>query len=329
VSRTDARGRARPLPIFARFPGLAELPRVPLIRWPTPVAHLPQVAPWLWVKRDDLCADPLGGNKVRALEFLIAGADEHTTFVTVGSEGSTHALAAATYAKREHARVVVGRWKQEMNATASAVSAATARAASEAPVFGSVVAAYAWAALQRARGARWIPAGGSSPLGALGHVNAALELADQISAGSLPEPGEIVVPLGTGGTLAGITLGARIAGLSSRVIGVQVVPRIVANRHHVARLARATARIIRRHADDKRGIPLLHARDIRIDASQFGGAYGRETEAATEALSRFEHAARIRLDRTYSAKAAASAIARAREAGGPTLFWMTFDSRGV
>lgn len=293
------------------------------------MAHLPQVAPWLWVKRDDLCADPLGGNKVRALEFLIAEADDETTFVSVGSAGSTHALAVATYARRAGARVAIGRWKQEMNTSASAVAAATERLASDSPVFRNVAGAYMWAALQRARGARWIPAGGSSPLGALGHVNAALELADQISAGVLPEPREIIVPLGTGGTLAGMSLGARIAGLSSRVVGVRVVPRIVANRRHVARLARATARIIRRHAESAADVPLLRASDVHVDSTEFGGAYGRETPDAIEAVARFERAARIRLDRTYSAKAAAAALTRAREDGAPTLFWMTFDSRGV
>src|SRR3954462_12116137 len=106
------------LPLLERYPALAELPRVELGSFPTPVARVAALSPNLWVKRDDLCADPLGGNKVRALEFLLGGVTRGDRLVTVGSAGSTHALAVATYGKRLGARVFVGRWKQEMNATA-------------------------------------------------------------------------------------------------------------------------------------------------------------------------------------------------------------------
>jgi D-cysteine desulfhydrase len=329
ASRADARRRGRELPLVARFPGLADLPRASLIRWPTPVLHAASLAPSLWIKRDDLCADPLGGNKVRALEFLMGGAEPETTFVTVGSAGSTHALAVATYARRLGAKARVGRWRQQMNASAAAVSSAIERTAPPAPVFRNVAAAYAWAALQRGRGARWIPAGASSPLGVLGHVNAALELADQITAGVLPEPRRIIVPLGTGGTMAGLALGVRIAGLSTAVIGVRVVPRAVANRMHVARLARRTASLIERHAGALVHLPRLRAHDLAIDQQEFGGAYGRVTDRATEAARRFELTARIRLDLTYTAKAAAAALSLAENAEGPSLFWLTFDARGV
>ena len=78
---------------------------------------------------------------------------------------------------------------------------------------------------QRARGARWIPAGGSTPLGVLGHVNAALELAEQIDARRVPSAEHVVVPLGTGGTAAGLALGVRDRRTRHRVVGVRVVPR--------------------------------------------------------------------------------------------------------
>ena len=65
------------------------------------------------------------------------------------------------------------------------------------------------------RAAQYIPLGGSTPLGTLGHVNAALELADQVERGELPLPGRVVVPLGSGGTAAGLALGFAIAGLDT------------------------------------------------------------------------------------------------------------------
>jgi YbgC/YbaW family acyl-CoA thioester hydrolase len=187
------------IPLVARFPALARVPRVALGCYPTPVVALGTLAPSLWIKRDDLCADPMGGNKARALEFLFGDLEPGERVVTVGSAGSTHALAVAVYAKRLGARAMVGRWRQEMNATAIRVAQLLEESTERAPIFRSPIGAYLWAWRAQRRGARWIPAGGSTPLGILGHVNAGLELVAQIDAGLLPSPDRVVVPLGTGG----------------------------------------------------------------------------------------------------------------------------------
>src|SRR3954464_3724397 len=151
------------LPLLARYAELSVLPRVALGRFPTPVAHVPSLAPFLWVKRDDLSADPLGGNKSRALEFLLGGVRAGDSIVTVGSAGSTHALAVATHGARLGARVFIGRGRQEMKAAATGGARRIAEAAEEAPVFRSPVGAYLWSARRRLGGARWIAAGGSTP----------------------------------------------------------------------------------------------------------------------------------------------------------------------
>src|SRR5437764_1376374 len=114
----------------------------------------------MWIKRDDLSASPVGGNKARALEFLLGDVRSGDKLVTVGSAGSTHALAVATYGGRLGARVRVGRWRQEMNDVAVVVAERVQRVAETAPVFRTVPQAYAWAAWQRVRGAKWIAAGG-------------------------------------------------------------------------------------------------------------------------------------------------------------------------
>ncbi|MGV7969545.1 pyridoxal-phosphate dependent enzyme, partial [Mycobacterium kansasii] len=68
-----------------------------------------------------------------------------------------------------------------------------------------------------------LPAGGSAPLGVVGYVEAALEIAAQVEAGALPAPASVVVAVGSGGTVAGLHLGLALAGLTStRVIGVVV-----------------------------------------------------------------------------------------------------------
>jgi D-cysteine desulfhydrase len=241
----------------------------------------------------------------------------------VGSAGSTHALAVAVYGKRLGARVSIGRWKQEMNESARRVSDRIAKTVKRAPVFRTPIEAFAWAWLDRARGSRWIPAGGSSALGMLGHVNAGLELVAQIDAGAFPQPKVVVVPLGTGGTMAGLALAFAIAQRDITVIGARVVPRIVARMSRVRTLADDGAKLIARRAG--MSVPRVSAAALAIVHESYGGAYGRETDAARRAAEQLRNASAIELDSTYSAKAFATALDAAQRV--PTLFWLTFDSR--
>jgi len=283
----------------------------------------------LWVKRDDLASPVLGGNKVRALEFLLGGVCPGDTVVTVGARGSTHALATALHAARLDAGTVVHRWPQVMNATARLVDA---RLRTAATVHDSVTVptAYVRALLTRAalrlRGnhARWIPAGGTTPLGILGHVDAALELARQVEAGLLPAPERVVLPLGSGGTAAGLVLGFALAELRTRVVGVQVVPRLVASAARVRWLVERTRRLVAATAGSP--VPRAGLDRFEVERAFYGGAYGRETLAGRDVAHRFRdgHGGAM-LDLTYSAKACAAALARCD--GAPTLFWHTFDSR--
>jgi len=318
---TTSRGEPRLLGV--RYARLAALPRAELGRYPTPIERAPGLAPALWVKRDDLTGDPLGGNKVRALEFLLGRVRAGDRVVTVGATGSTHALATALYAQRLHAEAMVVRWPQEMTPIARAVAAWTDRTASHSYRARTVAGAYARAGWLRLRGAHWIAAGGSTPLGILGHVEGALELAEQIASGAMPMPSRIVLPLGSGGTTAGILLGTEIAGLRVKVIGARVVPRIVANRGHVMRLVRRTAKLIEHLSGEAVALP--DSNRFEIMHAMYGGAYGRETAEGRAAATRFEATVGSALDATYGAKALAAALSLS--GGEPTLFWLTFDGR--
>ena len=312
-------------PLIRRFPALASVPHVSLGHYPTPVEPADALARGLWIKREDRAAEPMGGNKVRALEFLLGDIRRGDHVVTVGALGSTHALATAIFARRLGAKVSVWRWPQEMSAGAATVAARIAAEVDGASASSSVVGAYIRAGAARMGGARWVPAGGSSPLGVLGHVNAALELAEQIDAGLVPRPRRIVVPLGTGGTAAGLALGARLGGIDAEILAVRVVPRVVANHRRVMRLARGTARLIERLTGAP--IPQLDDSSVRIVHAFYGGAYGRTTAAASAAAVRCLQATTIAVDVTYSAKALAASLADAAPVSGTTLFWLTFDGR--
>jgi D-cysteine desulfhydrase len=174
-------------------------------------------------------------------------------------------------------------------------------------------------------GARWIPFGGTSPRGILGHVNAALELADQVEAGELPMPSRVVVPLGTGGTAAGLALGFAAAGMRTQVIGARVVPRIATGGARVLLRAWSTARWVRRTTGVV--LPRVKPGAVRVVHDAYGGAYGRVTTLATDAATIIERALGLRLDATYSAKAFAIALRAARTEEGTTVFWSTFDAR--
>ena len=275
--------------------------RARLGTFPTPVeARGP-----LWVKRDDLNAPVCGGNKVRALEFLLGAVTPGDTVVTLGARGSTHVLATAVHAARLGARTIAYTWPQVMNPTALAVAhAIEAQCYRVVPTFHTLAGL---ALYKLHRGAQcYVPIGGTSPLGILGHIEAGRELAEQIRQGELPTPETVVVPLGTGGTAAGIAMGLGIEGIRTTVTAVRVVPWIASPPWRVPNLIRAA------------GFPAV---PVRVDHSAYGGAYGKPLDRGREAAS----AIGLPLDDTYMAKAAAVALAMR----GPTLLWVTFNARAA
>jgi D-cysteine desulfhydrase len=320
-------GYSLAIPLFTRFPALATLPRANLCDLPSPVQPFPERESGIWIKREDLNAPMCGGNKVRALEFLLGGLGEGDTVITTGGAGSTHVLATAIHASRLGIRTMASRWTHDMNPVADKVAARIRLAIPGSRVTWNPVVALAGARLHSSRRkVRYIPVGGTSPLGVLGHVNAALELADQISRGEMPRPASIVLPVGSGGTAAGILLGLTISGLDSiEVVGARVGPRIFSNRARVFAIARATRRLIARLTGEK--LPLPDSSRLRVVHNVYGGAYGRALAAATAPAKLLHDAMGLTLDDTYSAKAWTAVLNEQKSSKGPVLFWLTFDAK--
>jgi D-cysteine desulfhydrase len=223
------------------------------------------------------------------------------------------------------AATIAATWPHELAAVSQRVAEEIRRQCTEVRPHANVAAAFIDARLvRRSRAAVWIPFGGTSALGMLGHVNAALELARQIEAEELPRPSEVVVAHGTGGTAAGLALGFAIAGLRLPVTAVRAGPRYGAERGRLSWLAWRTSRLMRRLGADpgdawrRISVALWH------DA--YAGAYGRPLAAAEEVASDVGGRLGTTLDATYSAKACYAALVRGRRAG-PVLFWHTFDGR--
>lgn len=309
------------LPLTRRFPALRAVPRSALCTLPTPVeAFALGRGRTLLVKRDDLTATPLGGNKARGLEWLLGGIGEGDRVVTVGPTGSNSALATALYAARLGATTTVVRWKQHLNPAAIAVDARMREAARVIDA-GSVPAAYVVATLARLRQrAAWVPAGAATPAAILGHVNAALEFAEQVQARAFEMPTRVFVPLGTGGTAAGLALGFRIAGLGIPITAVRVVPRIVGRASRVTSLANRAASLIETRTGEF--VPRVPAAGIVVEHAFFGGEYGRPLVA--DDARAWARGAGLALDDTYTLKTCAAALASAEPR---PLLWLTFDGR--
>lgn len=173
----------------------------------------------------------------------------------------------------------------------------------------------------------FIWAGGSSALGTLGFVEAALELAAQVRDGEMPEPEAIFVAAGSGGSLAGLILGLRLAGLRSRVIGVRVVPAIITNDAMIDHLA-SGARAHLAACGDGPVLPTWTWGEIEILPGQMGPGYGSPTEEGLRVQRVIADTEGIALETTYTAKTLAGLVEWAsRHPGhGPLLFWNTFSS---
>jgi D-cysteine desulfhydrase len=232
----------------------------------------------------------------------------------------------AHFGARLGARTEVITWPQEEH-DVSLATAARLREIARVSAARSPATAMLRASVRRlVHRVRWIPAGGSSPLGALGHAAAALELGDQLAREGTPIPDTLVVPLGSGGTAAGLLVGIMLAGLPMRVLGVRVVPRIVANRRRVLDLARRTAALFAERAQV--AAPAIDESRFAIEETQYGGAYARETHAARSSAALVLAREGPALEGTYSAKALAAALALARAAPAErVLYWLTFDGR--
>ena len=313
------------------IPDRLPLPRAPLGVTRSPVERVDLACSTLWLKREDRNAPRLAGNKARALQFLLAGVDAGTVVTTLGGVGSTHVLATAVHAAGLGARCWAVRWPHELNAVAAAVDAAIGETCERAPVLPVPLALarlgwwYTGGGPGAGRRLQHVPFGGATPAGIAGQIEAGLELAAQVRDGELPQPARVVLPVGSGGTAAGVALGLAAAGLATEVIGVRVGPRLGVTRARVLRLARRTRHWLRELTD----LALPPPAPVRLLHEYYGGAYGRPLPAGDAAASRLHQAAALALDTTYGAKAAAAALDLAGRLPGPTLLWVTFDGRDV
>ena len=314
------------------FPRLASLPRAPLATLPTPLnpiptPHLP--IRHLSIKRDDLTSPTYGGNKVRKLEFLLgqAQAEQRKAVITFGAYGSNHALATAVHARalgiEPHAILT----PQVPTAYARATVLAHAGLGTVLhPIDGhdgSHAAGQLSDELKTRDGCEplVIPMGGSSALGAVGFVDAALELTEQA------RPDVVYLAGGTLGTAVGLAVGFAAAGVATRVVAVRVTPATVANEAVIARLASETIELLRKHEPS---FPALAPSDLALTLREgfYEPGYAEVTPAATHAVAVARELG-VKLETTYTGRAFAALLADAADgklADADVVFWDTYNS---
>ncbi|MCC6145395.1 MAG: pyridoxal-phosphate dependent enzyme [Candidatus Hydrogenedentes bacterium] len=328
-------------PLFAQWPGLSgPVPHCALATLPTPVEALEGLAAEtraasVHIKRDDQSGALYGGNKVRKLEFLLARAvaEGRRRVLTFGAAGSNHALATALYARQAGLRSI-SMMVPQPNAHSVRRNLLRGLSAGVEFHYRGTKAGLALATLRvlqrcRREDGRYpmvIPPGGSSPLGAVGFVNGALELRTQAEAGLLPVPDRIYVPCGTMGTAMGLLLGLKAAGLPTTVVTVRVVDRQFVNEKRARKLFASCNRLL--HEADA-AFPLLPFPEEQFEFRDdfFGEEYALYTEASVEACRRAAEVG-IRLEGTYTGKAFAALLhdgAQGRLAGKRVVFWNTYN----
>jgi 1-aminocyclopropane-1-carboxylate deaminase/D-cysteine desulfhydrase-like pyridoxal-dependent ACC family enzyme len=294
-----------------RLAALDALPRRAFAHLPTPLQPAPSLTKALvlkkplWVKRDDLTGPGLGGNKVRKLEYLLADSAEQgaNCVVTVGTGQSNHARLTAILG------AVAGMDVHLVLGGGSPVSWEGNLLLDRLGSTAHVVESEDWERLAESRHevaedlrrAGWcpyeVPMGGSTAVGALGYVDAYLELLGQLDAADI-HAGWIVHASSTGGTQAGLLAGRAIAGRGPRIFGVDVAKGGPPLRDTVLRIAREALERLRSGAEVNRN-------DV-ITSDFTGEAYGAVTDEAALALVKGLRAEGLLFDPVYSAKALAA-----------------------
>ena len=312
------------------FGKLRTLPRVSIAHLPTPLEEMPRLSealggPRLFVKRDDQTGLATGGNKTRKLEFLVADALEKgaDTIITAGAAQSNHARQTAAAAAKFVLRcclVLTGqspnRWGG--NLLLDELLGAEIRWAGERER-SQVMEEVAEEMTRLGRRPYIVPLGGSNPVGAAGYVEAMLELVAQLEVRDL-QLDRVVFPSGSGGTQAGMMVGAKVLRFAGQIEGISVSRTKEALKPRLEELVAETAAFL--------GLDLSFAsEDFIVHDDYLGEGYARMGPPEREAIRLSARTEGLLVDPVYTGRALAGLIDLIRRGVfGPdetVLFWHT------
>ena len=286
----------------------SNIPKIPIGVFPTPIHRLDNISRILntnvFIKRDDLTGLGLGGNKVRKLEYLLADAQRlgaELVFTTGGAQ-SNHAMLTAAAAgklgmkaililKKRGVTEMVGNQLLEHLMGTEVIFMDT-------DDYEDIYAEMDRLGKQLGVPYYKIPCGGSNALGSLGYVDCAREIAEQGTAFD-----HIVCAEGSGGTMAGLSLGAKLYLPDTKVYGMMV---------DTDPFDQITPALMREAA-------ALLGVDVSISEQDYslrdmcGPGYAIPSEEGNAAISMMAREEGIFLDPVYTGKAFAGLIKMAEE----------------
>lgn len=282
--------------------------KIPLGIFPTPIQKLSNISKELganiYVKRDDMTGIALGGNKVRKLEYLLFEARKQGAEVvfTTGGAQSNHAMLTAACANKIGMTPILilkkkGVTDKKGNQLLESLMGTDVRFM-DTNSYDDIYAEMDRVGASLKKPYYKIPCGGSNALGTVGYVNCVKEIAEQ---GFTFD--RIICAEGSGGTMAGLAVGAKIFMPSCRVTGMMV---------DTDPFDEITPRLMREAAE------ILKA-DIEISKEDFdlidmcGPGYAVASKEGNEAVSLMAEKEGIFLDPVYTGKAFAGLVQMARE----------------
>jgi len=285
------------------------LPRFNLAEFPTPVQYLDRLTkkydgPGIYIKRDDVTSLGMGGNKTRKLEFLIGEALTlgKDTLVTAGGIQSNHCRLTAAAARKAglECHLILNGTSPEIakgNLLLDKIFGARVhycerkdrdkklfQVAEELEIAGNKPYV--------------IPVGGSNSIGAVGYVNAMQELARQLVELDIT-PDAIVFATSSGGTQAGLTLGAKINGFKGDILGISIDQTKTGTDPFLPVLVQITNATAQRIGSDIR----MAESDFSINCDFLGAGYAMPGELEFNAIRDLALLEGILLGPVYTARA--------------------------
>ncbi len=310
---------------------IKNIARFPLAMLPTPMHALTglsrQTGIEIFIKRDDLTGLAMGGNKTRKLEYLIqdALARQADTLITAGAAQSNHCrqtAAAAIKAGLACELVLAG----EQNSRNGNVLLDTLLGAkihwTTRDERQQRMQSVAKDIEQRGHVPYVIPVGGSNAVGALGYVNAVIELEQQCQSISW-WPTHVVLATSSGGTMAGLVAGKKLTGFPAEIVGISIdkgFDEFPIFENEMAEIALAAAKEIGLDSS-------FRGDDFNVIREYLGSGYGIVGPEERNAIYKVARSDAILLDPVYTGKAMHGLLALIKngffDPDDRILFWHT------
>lgn len=291
--------------------------RVELAHLPTPLEELNVLSselngPKLYIKRDDQTGLAFGGNKARKLEFIIADvinkkADVIITSAGIQSNWCRQTAAAArifgiepilVLSKKDEAPVSI----YDGNLLLDFILGADIRLVNPGENRTKIVDQITEAEMEKGHNPYIIPVGGSrvggsmmEPLGAIGYTKAFLEIYNEAQKRKI-KIDYVVHATGSGGTQAGLVVGAKALGADIKIIGISVSGAKAPAQRNVSNIANNIAEVLDLEIT-------FSPEEVIVFDDYVGEGYGILNQETVDAISLLARKEGIILDPVYTGKA--------------------------